>query len=100
MKIYAILAAMLAIIGAGWGLYHMGGAGCREASATAAREYIERQNVLLGELENAKQIREVVYRDKVRIVRESTDACTDLPIPDAIRLQLSGNSKAKPTPNP
>ena len=100
MKPYAYLAALLAALAALWGVYHMGGASCREKAANAARANLERQNELLGALEDAKQHREVVYRDKVRIVRESVDDCLGVPLPDAVRMQLSGGGKAKPTPNP
>jgi type II secretory pathway pseudopilin PulG len=100
MKLYVYVA--LAVIGimALFGVYRMGGAACREASATAAREHLEMQNNLLSQIEDAKQAREVIYRDKTRIVERTTDNCTDVPIPDAIRMQLSNSGSTKPTVNP
>ena len=89
MKAYAYMIAVVAVIGAMWGVYHMGGSQCREVSATAAREHLESQNRLLAQIEEAKQAREVVFRDKIKIVERVTDSCTDAPIPESIRLQLS-----------
>lgn len=100
MKAYAYLAAILTLLGALWGVYHMGGASCRENAATAARGHLEAQNRLLAELEEAKQNREVIFRDKIRVVRESTADCLGVPMPDDVRLQLSGGGKAKPAANP
>lgn len=100
MKAYAYLAAVLALLGALWGVYHMGGAGCREASANAARESRERQDEDIAKLERDRPKREVIYRDKIRIVEQSTAACLGVPMLDADRLQLSGGSEAKPRANP
>lgn len=93
MKAYAYLAAFVALLGALWGVYHMGGAECREASANAAREHLEAQNSLLSQLDDAKRNREVVYRDKTRVIRESADSCADIPIAPAIRMQLSSGHR-------
>lgn len=100
MKAYAYIAALVIVLGAFWGVYHMGGAACREDAANAARASLEAQNKLLEELEDAKQSREVVYRDKVRVVRESTADCLGVSLSDDVRLQLSGGGQAKPTANP
>ncbi len=100
MKVYAYLAALVVLLGALWGVYHMGGASCREASANAAREHVESQNKLLAELEDAKQTREVKYVDKIRVVRESTADCLGTTLPDPVRLQLSGGGEKQPSPNP
>lgn len=100
MKAYAYIAAFLALLGAFWGVYRMGGSECRAASATAAREHVESQNRLLLQIEEAKQAREVVYRDKIKIVERVSDNCTDAPIPEPIRVQLSNRGETKPTPNP
>jgi hypothetical protein len=100
MKIYAIIAAFLVVIAAGWGLYRMGGAGCREASANAAREHVEGQNKLLAKLAESNKAKEAAYRDKARAIARVADACTDLPVPAAIRLQLSRDGEKQPTPDP
>jgi hypothetical protein len=100
MKAYAYVAALLAALGAVWGVYYVGGASARESYATAARDHLERQNALLAELETAKQTREVRYVDKIRVVRASTADCLSVPMLDADRLQLNGGAEAKPTPNP
>jgi hypothetical protein len=93
MKAYAYVAALLAALGAVWGVYYVGGASARENYATAAREHMERQSALLAELETAKQTREVIYRDKIRIIEKSTADCLSVPMPDDVRLQLSGGGE-------
>jgi hypothetical protein len=100
MKIYAYIAALVIVLGALWGVYHMGGADCRASAATAARESLERQNQLVMELDAANQKREVIFRDKIRIVEKSTDSCLNSILPDDVRLQLSGGNQAKPASNP
>ena len=100
MKIYAYLAAVLAVLGALWGVYHMGGAGCREASANLAREHTESQNQLLADLAESNKAKEAAYRDKARAISRVTDACTDLPVPAAIRMQLSSPRGKQPTSDP
>ena len=95
MKAYAYAAILLALIGIGWGLHHLGGASCREKSANAAREHVEEQGRLLAQIEDAKQVREVIYRDKIRVVEKSTADCLDVRLPDDIRMQLPGGGKAE-----
>lgn len=100
MKAYAYLAAVLAFLGYTWGIYHMGGAGCREDAANAARQHTEKQNELLAELIESRKTRDKIYVDKIRVVRESNADCLGVSMPDDIRLQLSGGAKVKPAPNP
>ncbi len=95
MKPYAYAVILLMLLGAGWGLHHLGGASCREKAANMAREHVEEQGRLLAQLEDAKQAREVVYRDKIRIVEKATDSCLDVRLPDDVRLQLPGGGKAE-----
>ena len=89
IKAFAYIAAIVIALGALWGAYRLGGSQCREDSAALAVEHLEKQNSLLGQIEEAKQAREVVFRDKIKIVERVTDSCTDVPIPESIRLQLS-----------
>lgn len=100
MKTYAYLIALLAVLGALWGVYHLGGAECRENAATAAREHLEKQNELLAKLQIADQTREVIFRDKIRIVEKSTADCLGVSLPNDVRMQLSGGGEAKPAPHP
>lgn len=95
IKQYAYIAAFLIAVGAFWGVYRMGGAACREASANAAREHLERQNSLLVELEESKKTREVIVRDKIRVIEKSTADCLSVRLDDVDRLQLNGGAKAK-----
>lgn len=100
MKAYAYLAAVLAFLGYSWGIYHMGGAGCREDAANAARQHTEKQNELLAELIESRKTRDKIYVDKIRVVRESNADCLGVSMPDDVRMQLSNGSKKQPTPNP
>ena len=100
MKAYAYLAAVLAFLGYSWGIYHMGGAGCREDAANAARQHTEKQNELLAELIESRKTRDKIYVDKIRVVRESNADCLNVLLSDDIRLQLSGGAAIKPSPNP
>lgn len=100
MKIYAYIAVVLAFLGYSWGMYHMGGAGCREDSANAAREHGEKQTEGLVKLEDEKKTREVIYVDKIRVVREANADCLSVPMPDDVWMQLSNGSPKQPTPDP
>lgn len=100
MKIYAYLFAAIAFLAYSWGMYHMGGAGCREDSAKASMEHTEKQNQLLADLEKSKKPRDKIYVDKIRVVRESNADCLSMDLSDAVRLQLSGGSAIKPATNP
>ena len=95
IKPYAYIAILLAVLAALWGVYHMGGASCRENASSAAREHLEAQNRLLSQLEDLKQSREVIYRDRIRIVEKSTADCLSVHLPDDVRMQLPGGSEAK-----
>jgi hypothetical protein len=99
MKTYAYLIAFLAILGAGWGLYHMGGAATREQASEAARMASERQAELVAELEQAKHKREVIYREKIKVIEASTDACMAANLPVDVLLLLRGGDKKQPVPN-
>lgn len=100
MKAYAYLAAVLAFLGYTWGIYHMGGAGCREDAANAARQHTEKQNELLAELIESRKTRDKIYVDKIRVVRESNADCLGVHLDDATRMQLSGGEKIKPSSHP
>lgn len=100
MKAYAYLAAVLAFLGYSWGVYHMGGAGCREDAANAARQHTEKQNELLAELIESRKTRDKIYVDKIRVVRESNADCLGVSMPDDVRLQLSGGAAIKSSSHP
>jgi len=95
MKVYAYLAVVLAACGILWGVYYLGGSGEREKSAELALEHARKETALLEEVQKAKEQREVVYRDKIKIVEKASDACLDTAMPADVRMQLSGGSKAK-----
>ena len=99
MKIYAYLIAILAALGAFWGVYHMGGAATREQASQAARMASERQAELAAELEQAKHKREVIYRGKIEIIEASTDACMSANLSADVLLLLRGGDKKQPVPN-
>jgi hypothetical protein len=88
VKIYAYLAAILAVIGALWGVHHLGGASCREDAANAARASLEAQNRLLAELDEVKRDRETKTREKIKIIEKSGAACMSEQLPDDVWLLL------------
>ena len=91
MKTYAYIAAILAVLGALWGIYHLGGASCRENAANAAREHLEAQNRLLAELDEVKRERETKTREKIRIIEKSGAACMSEQLPDDVWMLLPRN---------
>jgi len=95
MKAYLYGAGVLVIIGLLLGVFYLGGQHERLKRAQAEADFRARETVLLDEINKKKSEREVVYRDKIKVVEKVVDACLDTTMPDAVRLQLSGGDKAK-----
>lgn len=73
-------------------MYHKGKARERDKATAAALEFREKEQKLIAALDEAKQKREIIYRDKIKIVKEADDACLDTPIsPDIGRVLRSLN---------
>ena len=94
MKIYAYLAAFLAFIGLLWGAVNYGQLIERNKATKAVIAYQEREVKLLDKLEKAKAKREVIYRDRIKIVRKATDSsgCLDTRLPADVLNGLRNDS--------
>lgn len=98
---YLIAAAIAALIGSHWYAYEKGKDREQDKAAAAALAHREKEQQLIAELEQAKQKREVIYRDKIRIIKEANDACLDSPLPDNIfDLLRSYSSEAERLTDP
>ena len=95
MKAYLYGAAVVAFLAMLAGAYYKGGVDCRSSAATALAEHRAKETRLLEEVQKAKDKREVVYRDRIKIVEGSKDACMDAHLPDDVRVLLNGGNKAK-----
>lgn len=83
-----LLAATALIFWAGW----------EARGITTYKEvakYRERETELLAQLNEKDKEREVIYRDKIKIVKEATGSCVDATIPDDVYRLLPGGSKTK-----
>lgn len=100
MNIYAILGAIAALIGTHWFMYSAGQDACQRKADKAALEYREKEIKLLGELEDAKNKREIIYRDRVHTIQGINDpsGCLDTPFP-AEFLHAIRSPQAKPKPD-
>ena len=83
-RVYIALAIVAALLGSHWYMYEKGKARERDKATAAALEFREKEQKLIAELDKAKQKREVIYRDKIKIIKEANDACLDVNIPDNI----------------
>lgn len=93
-RVYIALAVVAALLGSHWYVYEKGKGRERDKAAAAALAFREKEQKLIAELDAAKQKREVIYRDKIKIVKESDDACLDAPLPadvDRVLRSLNGS---------
>lgn len=99
LRAYIAIAVLLALV-AGYGYaYHSGVAAEKARGTAAAFKAREKENVLIARLEESKTQREVIYRDKVKIVHDAAGVCLDAPLPDSIVSVLrrdSNSPKAQP----
>ena len=83
-NIYVIGAIFVALLGSHAFLYQKGMQREREKATAVALEFRQKEQSLIAKLHEAKQKREIVYRDKIKIINEANDACIDLPISQPI----------------
>lgn len=81
---YIVGALVLTLVASHGLVYHKGKVRERDKATAAALQFREKEQLLIAELDQAKQKREVIYRDKIKIVKEANDACLDTIIPDAV----------------
>ena len=98
---YIIGAVVIALLGSHAFVYHKGKEGERDKATAAALQHREKEQTLIAELEVAKQKREVIYRDKIKIIRETDDACTGSNMPQPIiDLMFPAGDKAERRSDP
>jgi len=87
MKLYIIIGFIVALLASYVAVYNTGKTVCRKEVQDAILKQVERENKLIKELEEARKKREIVYREKIKIIRETNDSCLDQPLhPDIKRL--------------
>jgi len=100
MKAYlygVIIIAMLAAFAGTWfGGYRYGTLSTKDQVNRAFQENEKRVAKLLDELDKAKSEREVVYRDRVKIVKEAVGQCLDARIePDDLLASLRNDIRSR-----
>lgn len=100
MRIYVYAALVAAVAGGLWFAYSLGqDAGEADERQKWQSEYLALQNELKAEREREQELvievqeraaeREVVYRDRVKVVEKSTGECMDRNIPDDVDRVLA-----------
>ena len=84
MKLYLILAVVLGLAASHYWMYHRGVEACRaDVVAATLKEKQAEDEAILGAQKEEKKI-EIIYRDRIKIVKESRDACMDTALPAAV----------------
>lgn len=88
--LYGAIGIALLITVVGWFSYKAGVNSEIAAGAKIISDYQNKQRKMVEELEQAKANREIVYRDKIKIIKEAVDpsGCADTNVPDSILQQL------------
>lgn len=79
MRIYAYSAILIALLGSYYGVYRLGASGVEAKDREALLEAHIRENQAITEVQNAKAKRDIVYRDRIKIVSQARDdsGCLD-----------------------
>lgn len=92
MRIYLIIGAVVAVLGAFSGLlimtYQAGKQAERASHLAQIEEYRASQRFLLDKLSEEQAKERIVYKTKVRTIREATGDCLDTAIPAPIINEL------------
>lgn len=100
-RLYVILAALIGLAGSHALAYHKGKDRERDKATAAALDFREREQALIAQLDEAKQKREVIYRDKIKVINAAADECLDRPLPDSIlNLLRAYGAKAQRSTDP
>ncbi len=78
----------LLISATGWFSYRAGVNSEIAAGSKIIAKYQDKQRKIVRELEKAKHTREVVYRDKIKIINKTIDVCADIDASPAILQQF------------
>jgi len=87
-KLIGIIAIVAGLVGVYYAGYRHASLGCEAKVLKATAKLRARQDELIKELEDERQKRKVVYRDRVRVVERVADptGCIDQPPPvDVVR---------------
>lgn len=88
MKTYVIAGVIIAILvfsgGAYFAGYKAGGTACDKKVQDATLEFRDREDKANLELAESQKEREVIYRDKIKIVREASAQCLGTDAPDSV----------------
>lgn len=100
-RLYILLAVLIGLAGSHAWAYHKGKEQERDKATAAALAHREKEQKLIAELEVAKQKREVIYREKIKIIEAASDECLDRPLPDSIlNLLRAYGAKAERSNDP
>lgn len=66
-----------------------------QATEREVAQYREREADMLAQLAEKDKQREVVYRDRIKVVEKTAGECVDAPIPDDVLRVLPGGGQAK-----
>lgn len=94
MKIYAMLAILVLVIGLGWRIYYLGGDNARleikVAKSESTIEQLEKDSAKLKELTtlNRKLSRRVEHATRLYAQVQDPTGCFRAPIPDAAAIEL------------
>ena len=91
MKLYAILAALSLFMGSLWFAYDYGRDSERLAQAKIIEKHRQKEADLIEELETAKANREVITRDRLKIIRQTIDECIIATIPEPLFSSLQND---------
>lgn len=94
MRAYLIAAAVIGLVISHGAAYYKGKQREHDKATAAALEFREKEQQLIAKLDQANKRREIVYRDREKIVKETSDACLSTDYPPAIGgvLQSIGNT--------
>ena len=93
----SVVVRALLISGIGWFSYKAGVNSEIAKGAKIISEYQEKQRKIVKELEQAKQNREVIYRDKIKIIKEAADptSCLTTDAPNSVLQQLPASGPSR-----
>jgi len=87
--LYGAIGISLLITAVGWFSYKAGVNSEIASGVKIIAEYQEKERQVIKELEKAKKNREVIVREKIKIIRQVVDVCADTDAPDSILQQLT-----------
>lgn len=98
-RLYIIIAMLIGLAGSHALAYHKGKERERDKATAAALDFREREQKLIAQIDEAKQKREVIYRDKIKVVNDAADECLERTPPSSILgiLRAIGNKAQRST---